>query len=720
MTALSPSLQWNPHLDDWIRVDASDTITVRTGKVELGQGITTALALIAADELDVALERIRIETADSARPPNEFMTVGSMSIETSGAAVRQAAAEARKHLLVRGARLLGVAEDELRVEDGVISGRGRTVSYWELMRGQSFGVDVTGATPPKTAAQRRLTGKPATRIDLPELVFGARRFVQDLRPSGVVYGRVLRPPAPRFRLRSLDAAAVEAVGGMPGVLSLVHDGSFLGVIAEREEQALAALDALRAAADFEELASLPRAAELGERLHDDLAGSYPLQDGVPREAPVPPMAAATDAAFTLRARYERPFLMHGSIGPSAALAFYGPDGLEVFCASQGVAVLAPAIASVLELPLERVRLVHVPGPGCYGQNGSDDAALDAALLARALPGRPVFVQWSRQDEHAFEPYGSATRIDLCATLDANGKISSWSHDVYSYSHLGRAISARTAGQLIAAQTIADALPIPPQRPMLAPEVGMHRNAVPIYALPAPRIVKHLAAHPPLRTSSLRSLGAYCNVFAIESAMDELAQAARQDPLSFRLAHLADARGKAVLEAGAERSGFRGPKPAASEQRPRGRGLGFARYENHKTYAAVFVELEVDLASFQIQLLRAVIAADAGHIVDPDGLANQLEGGFIQAASWTLKEQVSFDASRITSLDWQSYPILTFEEVPEVEVVLLDQPEQRALGAGEASTGPTPAAIANAVFDACGARLRGAPFTPERLRAALYA
>jgi nicotinate dehydrogenase subunit B len=717
---LGQSLQLNPRLDDWIRVDAADTITVRTGKVELGQGITTALAMIAADELDVALERIRIETADTARAPNEFMTVGSMSIESSGVAVRQAAADARHHLLERAARVLGVPRAELTVEDGVVRAAEQRVSYWQLMAAEPFGVEVSGVGVPKSPAQHRLIGKRAQRIDIAALVHGSRRFVQDLRPAGVLYGRVLRPPAQAFVLEELGAEALAAVRGMPGVSEVVVDGSFAGVVAEREEQALAALAALRERARFSEPAVLPPLERLGERLQADVIGSYPLQDGVPREVPVPPIVTPADARFTLDARYERPYLMHGSIGPSAALAQFGPNGLTIHCASQGVAVLAGVIAHVMKLPAAQVRLVHVEGPGCYGQNGSDDVALDAALLARAVPGQPVLVQWSRQDEHAFEPYGPAMRVDLRASLDAEGKISAWSHDVYSYSHLGRPFFASNAGALLAARTLAEPLPVPRPRPMLARQVGIHRNAEPLYDLPAPRIIKHLVGRPPLRTSSLRSLGAFGNIFAIESAMDELAHAAGTHPLAFRLAHLRDERARAVIEAGAVRADFRGPKPPGSEQCPRGRGMAYSRYENSKCHAAVFVELEVDLQSYEIRLLRAVIAADAGQVIDPDGLENQLEGGFIQAASWTLKEQVSFDTRRITSLDWATYPILTFEEVPPVETVLLDRPDRRALGAGEASTGPTPAAIANAVFDACGARLRVTPFTPARLRAALYA
>jgi len=712
--ALPPSLQANARLDDWIQIDPERTITVRTGKVELGQGIRTAIALVAAEELDVSLARIRVECADTARPPVEFMTVGSMSIETSAVAVRQAAAEARRLLLKRAAERLGAPASMLAVEDGVVQapGRAERVSYWELMAGRRFDHTLTMLATPKAADAYRLVGTKVERIDLPAIAFGTHRFVQDLAPEGVLHARVVRPPSPRAELRAVDVAAAEA---LPGVVAVVRDGSFLGVVAEREEQAIAAADALRSSADFALPVSLPAQDGVHADMRSKLVGSFPLVDGVPTQQPVPPIEEPPNARHTLRASYSRPFLMHASIGPSAALARFDGEKLELACASQGVSLLAGAVAQVLGLAVTNVRVRHVESPGCYGHNGSDDAA----LLARAVPGRPVLLKWSRQDEHAFEPYGPAMQVDVQASLDERGRMLAYNHDVYSYPHIGRAFPMGKMSALVAAQQLAEPFRIPGPRPMLAPQAGVHRNADPQYAIPSMRIVKHLCGNGPFRTSSLRSLGAFTNVFAIESMMDELAHASGQDPIAFRLAHLNDERAREVIEAGAARFRALPSSQTSDPQRPRGRGMAYSRYENHKCYAAVFVELEVDLASCAIRLLRAVIAADSGLIIDPDGLSNQLEGGFIQAASFTLKEQVTFDAQRITSLDWQSYPILGFEEVPELEVVLLDRKDRPSRGAGEATTAPTPAAIANAVFDACGARLRATPFTPGRLRAALF-
>jgi CO/xanthine dehydrogenase Mo-binding subunit len=481
------------------------------------------------------------------------------------------------------------------------------------------------------------------------------------------------------------------------------------VVAEREEQAVLARERLAASARWEEKASLP--ADAFEDLLARPRQSFPVIDGTPTRDPVSARAETPGAAITLAARYLRPYHMHASIGPSSALAHLDGDRLTIWSHSQGVAVLRHALAPVLGMSPDAIRVIHVEGAGCYGHNGADDAALDAALLARAVPGSPVLVQWMRDDEHAWEPYGPAMVVDLHGSLDPSSRVHDWSHEVYSHTHLGRAIPAQGSSSLVAAWHREPPLPRTRSEPRLEAHAGIHRNADPIYSFPRKRVVKHFVADPPLRVSSTRSLGAYANVFAIESFMDELALAGGRDPLAFRLAHLDDPRGREVLQAAAARAGWR-----SAGGNGRGQGLAFARYKNAKCYAAVVVDVEVDRASGAIRLLRAVIAADAGEVVDPDGLVNQLEGGFIQAASWTLREEVRFDTTRITSRDWESYPILGFAEIPEVETLVLDRPGAPFLGAGEATQGPTPAAIANAVAHATGLRLRRIPFTPERVLA----
>lgn len=706
----SPSLARNPALDTWIRVEPDGSVTLFTGKAELGQGICTAIARIGAEELDLPLDRVRVHTADTDAGPDEFYTVGSNSIEESGSAVRQAAAEARQVLLELASSRLGAPIGALEVEAGTIRVRGsdREVTYGELMGGRRFDRPVTGEAVLKPPESYRLVGRPGPRIDLPAKIRGGG-FLHDLELPGLLHARVVRPPG--YTARLLAVSEREAAC-LPGVVSIVRDGSFLAVVAEREEQAVRAAEALRADARWEEAQTLCGHDRVAGWLADAPSVDLPVVDGTPREEPVPPQEDPPNASATLEATYFRPYQMHASIGPSVAIAQLRDGRLTVWSHSQGVSVLRLAIARGLGLEPTAVRVLHVAGAGCYGHNGADDVAFDAALLAPHTSGRPVRVQWERADEHAWEPYGPAMRVTLRASLGGGGDLLAWSHDVWSPTHMGRPLPYRDRSEFVAGWHRAAALPRPEPRPRQEPEAGIHRNAEPAYAVGRRRIVKHLVRAPGLRTSSMRGLGAYANVFAIESFMDELAVEAGSDPLDFRLRHLADPRARAVLEAAADRAGWRRPGGDGN-----GQGLGFARYKNAKAYAAVVVEVRVDPDSGAVGLVRAVIAADAGQIVDPDGLTNQLEGGLLQAASWTLREEVRFDRTRVTSRDWEGYPILTFPEVPEIETVLIDRPRDPSLGAGEAAQGPGAGAIANAVFHATGARIRDLPLRPDRVRAA---
>jgi CO/xanthine dehydrogenase Mo-binding subunit len=408
--------------------------------------------------------------------------------------------------------------------------------------------------------------------------------------------------------------------------------------------------------------------------------------------------------------------MHAAIGPSAAMALWKDDLLTVWSHSQGVYVLRGALANALGLDLGRVRVVHVIGAGCYGHNGADDAAFDAALLARELPGRAVMLRWTRADEHQWEPFGPPAVAHLEASLDEDGRIIDWRHDVWSNTHSMRAMPGGPPN-LLAGPLLDPPVEYASPSPMLLHEVGIHRNATPLYALPQMRIVKHFVEPTPIRTSSLRSLGAWMNVFAIESFMDELAAACGATPVEFRLRHLVDPRARAVVEAAVDAAGWSGVRSGVFG---RGKGIGFARYKNQEGYAAVVADLRVEDETAVIVVERLTVAADVGEVVDPSGLANQLEGGAVQSTSWALKEQVTFDARTITSVDWDTYPILRFRDVPEVETVLLDRPGEPFLGSGEVAQGPTVAAIANAVCDAIGCRLRDPPFTPERVRNAVLA
>ncbi len=716
-SALSASLRNNPSLDAWIRINRDETITVFTGKVEMGQGIKTAVAQIAAEELDVPLTRIRVVMADTELSPDEGITAGSMSLQMSGNAIRQAAAEARHVLLALAFEELEMETTpaDLEVQDGVITdpATGRAITYWQLFGGKRFGRAVSGRIPAKAPRLHRIVGQAATRLDLRAKVTGKAVFVHDMELPGMVHGRVVRPPAYDAQLVVVDETNALH---MPGVIGVVRDGRFLGVIAEREEEAIKARDALQAGAVWENVMELPHPETLYEHLRSQPAQSSLVVDGTAVSDPIPPKATPKGTAQTLEATYYRPYHMHAALGPSASVAQLVDGKLTVWSHSQGVGLLRHALAQVLGMDAENVRVIHVEGAGCYGHNGADDAALDAALLARAVPGRPVSLKWMREDEHAWEPYGPAMVIKLEANLGAQGQILGWSHDVWSYPHTARPRPGSDASGLLAAWHLERPFPRHQAVPLQGYHFGDYRNADPLYDLPNKRVVTHFVPNSPLRTSSLRSLGAYANVFAIESFMDELAYATGMDPVALRLQYLQDERARAVVEAAAQKAGWQ-PRTAPAGT-GKGRGMAFAQYKNLQCYAAVVVDVSVDWERGDIQLLRAVIAADAGQIVNPDGLSNQLEGGFIQAASWTLYEQVAFHRKGIISRDWDSYPVLRFDNAPVIETVLLNRPQLPFLGSGEAAQGPTPAAIANAVFDAVGLRLRELPLTAAKVRQGL--
>ncbi len=712
MALLSPSLLRNPELDSWVRIDAGGTITLSTGKVELGQGLVTAIARLGAEELDVSLDRIRVRTLDTQTGPDEGPTISSLSMLESGNAVRQAAAEAKAYLLELAAAELGTPVAQLRVEDGTVSAPdGASTDYWRLLAGGRFGVEVTGAVDPKPPSERRIVGKPAPRVDLPAIVTGTAAYVHDVAFPGMLHARVVRPPSRAATLETVDVAAAQE---LPGVVAVVRDGSYLGVVAEREEQAIAAAAALAGTARWDEQPTLPPLERLSEWLREQPTLDFPVVRGVPVAEPVPPIEIPEQAVQTVRATYSRPYTMHGSIGPAAATAVWNEGRLTVWSATQVAYRLRDQLALALgDVDVEDIRVVHVSGPGAYGHNGCDDAAFDAAFLARSVPGRHVAIQWSRSDEHAWEGYGPASVMDLQASVDADGRVVGWNHDIWSNTHNAYGWPGQDGCFLIGSWHRDPPLAAPPPIPSLNYHTMLHRNADPLYTFPGRRIVKRFVPTWPIRTSTLRGLGAFANVFALESFIDEVAEAVERDPLAFRLDYLEDERAREVLATAAELGGWN----ERVDQCGRGMGLAFAQFKNLQTYVAVLVEVTVDDATAEIRLQRAVIAADAGEIIDPEGLTNQLEGGFVQAASWTLKERVTFDATRITSVDWESYPILTFPEIPEVEVALIDRPGYAILGAGEAVAGPAPAAIANAVYAATGIRVRDLPLTPDRVRAA---
>ncbi len=679
-----------PDLDAWIRIGGDGRVTVFTGKVELGTGVKTAMAQLAADELDVAIGRVDLITADTALTPNEGVTAGSQTLEQSGTAIANAAACVRLLLAETAAARWGVAATTLFTRDGVVlDGQGRRASYAELAASTSLAVRARADVPRKPVAARRLIGRPVPRVDLPAKLTGLPSYVQDMRLPDMVHARVLRGPSSGTRLTP-DLAALRR---QPGVARVVQVGRFAAIVGPREwplEQALRVANQSAWARDAAVPALPPMPAGLLEMRRESNVIDTRRD------------AAAAPGVRRLSARYDRPYLMHGAIGPSCAVALMAEGQLTVWTHSQGVEPLRTAIAELVAMPADRVRCVHREGAGCYGHNGADDVAGDAALVACAMPGVPVRLQWSREQEHGWEPLGPAMLAQIDATLDASGRIVDWRHQVWSNTHSTRPVAA---GDLLAGVEVVPPFAPTPPKPIPQPNGGGDRNAIPLYRFANQSIVSHFLPDMPVRVSALRGLGAHLNIFALESAMDELAAAAGRDPVAFRLAHLDDPRAADVIRRAAARFGWNRYRPRPN----RGRGIAFARYKNHGAYCAVALDVEQIPDEGRLIVHRAVVAVDSGEAVNPDGIRNQVEGGLLQSLSWTAYEAAGHDGTRRTDYDWSGYPILRFADVPQrVVVEVVDRPGTPFLGTGECAQGPTAAALANALAAATGVRTRSMP------------
>ncbi|HXB78074.1 MAG TPA: molybdopterin cofactor-binding domain-containing protein [Bradyrhizobium sp.] len=698
------SLAKTPYLDSWIRIDADGTITVFTGKAEIGQGVKTAIQQIAAEELDVPFASPKLVTADTGRTANEGYTSGSNSMKESGTAVQNAAAQVRELLIAEAARRLNVPAENLKVENGaVVTADGQRLGYGDLVAGDMLHVQAQAKSKLKDPATYRVMGQAVPRLDIPAKVTGGAAYIQDMRLPGMVHARVVRPSSYGAELIECESSAV---GKLPGVVKVIRNGNFLAVVAAKEFQAIKAMGALSQAAKWREIPGLPKQDDLVHVLT-----SLPSQDSTIFEHKDPSVTGQK----TIEATYTRPYQAHGSIGPACAIAQSSDDAMTVWTHTQGVYPDRAGIAEMLRMPAENVRLIHVEGSGCYGHNGADDAAADAALIARELPGVPVRVQWMREQEHGWEPFGPAMVTRLKASLDSSGMIAAWNFEVFSNTHSMR---PGGAGSMLAAQHMAQPIAVPEPKPIPLPEGGGDRNAIPIYKFPNAHVVHHFIPAMPVRVSAMRALGAYHNVFSIESFMDELAQLAGADPVEFRLKHLDDRRGRDVIEKAAQAFGWQKGRKAPPD---RGFGFAFARYKNLAAYCAVASEVEVNRETGRPRLVRAVAAVDSGQVVNPDGLINQIEGAILQSTSWTLYEAVTFDDTRITSVDWQTYPILRFDAVPEkVEVHVINRPGLPFLGSGETGQGPAAASVANAIANATGKRLRDLPLTRKKIKDAIDA
>jgi nicotinate dehydrogenase subunit B len=698
--SLPTSLVDNPRLDRWIHFNPDRTVRVASGKVEIGQGVVTALAQIAADELDVPLDRVHLLSGDTEHGPDEMYTTSSLSIEMSGGSIRLVCAEVRAKALDRAALRLNCSPDDLSVVDGQFLQNGNATGqdYWTVAAEIDFTQAVTGAAQPKKAEAYKVVGRSIPRLDLPAKVMGAA-YVHDVLPPDVLHARTLRQPNPGATLAAVDEAAIRRAA--KGDLQIVREANFVAFVSPVESVAEAAAAAAPAHARWDNLRRLTP-------LHQEAAW---LKGQPAEDRPIGAPARTGEPKNLVQITVSRPYIAHASMGPSCALAEFRDGHLTVQSHGQGMHPLRKNLAAALGLPIEAITAKHLHGPGCYGHNGADDAALDAALVAMRIPNRPIRLQWRREEEFGFEPVGPAMLVTLHVDLDDNGRPADWTTEIWSATHVQRPGSG--SGYLLATEAFAN--PPPEVKPTDPPEArggGGTRNAVPLYDVPAHRILHHLVQRAPVRTSALRGLGALPNVYAIEMLMDELAARTGEDPVAYRLSILSDARARRLIERVAEMGGWTSRGPSGSGK---GLGLAFARYKNRAAYCAVAAAVTVEET---VRVERVWCVADAGLVINPDGARNQLEGGVIQALSWTLKEQVRFDAHGIASLDWDGYPILRFSEVPQIEAELVDGAGNPSLGVGECSCGPTAAAVGNAVAHALGARIHDMPLTRERILQAL--
>jgi nicotinate dehydrogenase subunit B len=720
--ALPPLLQQNPQLDQWVGFPEAGKVLISTGRVEIGQGVLTAMRQIAAEELDVDPSRIVLQTGDTALTPNEGYTAGSQSIQFGGVALRLVCAEIRELFLDHATTAFGHQRAGLSVRDGTIfdSGRPTGQDYWSLAGAVDLSRNATCGARIKKAQEYTVVGRSAARVDLAAKVFGEAIFVHDLKFDGMVHARIVRQPRPGATIASIDEAAIRRAAKGQEV-EIVRDGNFVAIVGSNETIVEAVAAIAPAHVQWDGVDPLSPFQEEARWLLQQPA--LDCEVGAPPSNPAP-------GAIRREATFTRMNLSHASIAPSCGVAVYRDGRLEVWTHSQGVYPLRAALARTLKLDPASIVVHHAQGPGCYGHNGADDAAADAAVIAMLRPGAPVRVRWRREEEFGFEPVSTAMVTTVRAVLGGDGRPSDWTTEIWSGRHSNRPGSG---GNLLAAEALPDPPGPPPVTESSAQPGAGTRNGEPHYNFAAKRISHHLIPETPVRTSSLRGLGATLNVFAIESFVDELAAEAGEDPVAYRLSILADKRARAVIERVAQMSGWRAassPSPANPGSSPgrggqgggaatdpaRGRGVGFAQYKNLAAYAAVVADVEVEET---IRVTQVWCACDGGLVINPDGAINQLEGGIIQGISWALKEGVRLDADGISSLDWERYPVIKFSEVPEIVCELVDPlSDNPPLGIGEATGGPTVAAIGNAVAQALGTRLRDLPMTRERVIAAL--
>ena len=688
-------------VDSFLAVNADGSVTVFCGKVDLGQGLRIAMRQMAAEELGIGVDRINLIEGDTDLTPDQGPTAGSSGVMRGGVQIRQAAATARQALLRRGADRLGRPPEDLAILGGEVRPKagGSGIALAELMRVRSFELKLDPKAPLADPATYALVGQSLPRPDVPAKCAGVHVYVHDFTLPGMLHARVIRPPAIGARLLSVDESAISH---LPAA-RVVRLRDFLAVVAEDEWIALKAADALRAT--WTDETTLPDQTRLAALMRE---GPFTRDETLVSRGSPP--TSIPSGAKALAATYFWPMQTHGSMGPSCAVADVRPDHARIWTASQGTHRYRNTFAQFLRLPPDKVRLIYLDGAGCYGMNGHEDAAADAAILSQMV-GRPVRVQWMRHDEHGWDPKGPPQLLDLAGVVDGDGRVLDWRTEMW--------LPEATKGL--------------PNIPLLAPAAAglgqpqglatglISQNGDPPYAVNSLNVVVHWLKDAPLRPSNIRAPGKIANSFAVESFTDELAAAAGQDPIAFRLAKLSNPRGIEVVKRAAAMMDWQSrpsPGPTAGARLARGRGFSYVHYKHNESLVAIGMEVAVERERGAIHVERVVCAHDCGLVINPDAVKAQVEGNIIQTLSRALYEEVRFDRSRVTSLDWASYPILTFSAAPAIEIELVDRRHEPPLGAGEASAAPVAAALGNAVFDATGLRLRTVPFTPERVKAAL--
>ncbi len=704
-------------LDSWLAISPEGLVTFYTSKVEIGTGTITALAQIVAEELDVPVDRIKMDSGDTSRTVEQGSTVGSRTIERAGPQVRQAAAAARQELLKLAAARLGAPVEKLTVQNGVINVAGNAaqkISYGQLIGGKKFNVRITATgtgwdmkVAPEVKAKDpkdyKIVGQPMKRFEIPTKLTGEHVYVHDLRIPGMLHGRVVRPPVVNTAPVSIDESSVR---GIPGFVKVVREGSFVGVVAKTQWAAIKAADALKVtwAKPTTKLPANP------DELFAYLRNTKPARTQKAVEKGNL-NTGFSEAKKTYQASYRWPFQMHGMIGPSCSIADVQGDKVTIWSGPQGPFRTRGAVAALLKVPEQNVRVVYHEASGSYGRMSTDDGAEDAALMSRAA-GAPVRVQWSRLDEHGWEPKGPAQFDEVKAAVDGDGKLIAW-----DFADYGQPWTASGATLLLASLQIG-------MKPNNPGQSNGTQGGGEIYSVPNQKIVAehinwHFAEPIPLRTSNLRAPGDSARCFASESLMDDIAADLKVDPVEFRLRHLgSNKRGAECLQAAVDKALWqKRPSPAPSSGNiAKGRGIAVTQRAN--AYIAAVADIEIDKSSGKVTVKRIVCAHDCGLMINPDGVKNQVEGNIIQGVSRALLEEVGFNAEGVTSLDWTTYPIIRFPDIPELDIVLINRPEMAPLGAGEGATIPIAAAIGNAIFDATGVRMREAPFTPKRVLAGL--